>query len=145
MGLNVIPETGTLKMAKFKKATTDGVAVVLFKIPGEFNPNIPTRVIQGGKAKWETSSHVDDWVEVYVVDQENITQQGVGALIASYTDTDVTEEAERGWYMLDQELELEALAGMGRLPGNMYLKIIFHTGNNRTDTIRGNLIWGDPS
>ena len=142
MGDGFIPESGTLKMARFKETTVDGVAIVLLKIPGNFDPDKPGRVVARGRARWESASHVDDWVELHVVDHDDILNYGTDVVIATYTDVDVPEE-NRGWYMLGQDLSVEALAGMGRLPGQLYVQIIFHTGDGRTDTIRGNLEWGD--
>lgn len=136
-----IPENGTLKMAKFKAATNEGVATILVKVPGTFSPDKPGRVLAGGSARWEGTSHPDDWVEVSVVDHDNMLQQGVDHEIASYVDKEV-EAANQGWYMLNGSLEVEALAGYGRVPGQMWLKIVFHTGDNRADTVRGNINWG---
>lgn len=136
-----IPENGTLRMARFKQTTAEGVATVLLKVPGTFNPDKPGRILAGGLAKWEGTAHPDDWVEVSAVDHDNMLQQGIDYVVSSYVDVDVPAE-NQGWYMLDGSLEVEALAGYGRVPGQLWLKIVFHTGNNREDTIRGNINWG---
>lgn len=141
-GTYSIPDTGTLKMAKVKAATVNGVATLLIKVPGTFNPDRPARIIEGGKG-WFEGSHHDDSAEVFITDEDNILQQGAGTPVGSYTDTGVPE-ANQGWFLYKGELEVRALAGIGRLLGGLWVKIIAKTGDNRADTFRANIIWGDP-
>lgn len=139
----VIPDKAILRMAKFKQATNgSGVAQIDIKVPGTYS-NSDGRYIEGGQAFFEVPNF-DDWVECYIVDIDNILGYGANTVIGSYTDTELPSGNE-GWYFskVEGQIKVLALAGMGWIPAELYLRIIAHKDpTNLSDTLRVNLNWG---
>jgi len=138
---DVILEKGTLKLAKAKATTSSGVATILLKVPGTPGSG-DGRLIESGYG-WFLIPHADDYAEVYVSDEDNILGYGAGAIVGSYTDTDVPS-ANKGWYFPkpDPTLRVDALAGIGFINAGLYLKIIATKGDLSSDTFMVNLKWG---
>lgn len=138
MAVNEIPDRAIVQLARAKAATSSGVATILLKIPAA------GRLIDGGRAWFETP-HFDDFISVYVTDEDNLLGYGAGAVIGGYTDTDVPID-NRGTFIPKTApyVELTRLVDFGHLPGNMYLKIVGTTGDLRADNLRVNLHWGKP-
>jgi hypothetical protein len=141
MGINVMPERASLRMARAKEDTVDGVATLLIKIPG--TPGVDLgRIISGGAA-WFEVPHFDDHVTVYLSDEDNITGAGAGAIVGKYTDDDVIEE-DRGWYINKHKgwIDVRQLQMFGIVPAGLYMKIIGTKGDLSADTLRMNIKWG---
>ena len=137
-----IPERATLKIAKAKATTVNGIATVLLKVPG--SPITVSRSISGGEGWFETS-HPDDFAAIFVTDEDNILGYGIGFVVGTYVDTALPIE-NQGWYLPrpTQLLNVEAMTSFGRLNGGFYLKIVATKGDLSLDTFRCNIIWGLP-
>jgi hypothetical protein len=141
MSINIMPERASLRMARGKADTTDGIATLLVKIPGTPGQD-EGRVISGG-AGWFGNLHEDDYVKVYITDEDNITGAGAGAIVGKYTDEDVAEE-DRGWYINKHKgwVDVRELQMFGIIPPGLYLKIVATKGDLSSDTFRMNIKWG---
>jgi hypothetical protein len=136
----IVPDRATLKICKIKQVTTDGVATVLLKVPGEVG-EFAARIIEGGHAYFN-NHHADDFVQIYLSDEDDILGYGVGTVVGSYTDTDV-DQSNIGWFIPPSGvLAVGALGGLGHLTGGLYLKVIATKGDLSSDTFRCNIIWG---
>ena len=126
-----------LRMACGKADTENGASTILIKIPSE------GRYVAGG-ISWFLNPHKDDKISVYVSDEDNILGLGAGAIVGSYTDSDVAEE-NRGWYLTTSTKQIEAkpvqVNDLGFVMANLYLKIVGTKGDVSTDTLYVNLHW----
>jgi hypothetical protein len=136
-----IPEYATLKLARAKAATVNGVATIDVKVPG--TPGQDERLVNGGQA-WFEQHHADDFVTVEIVDVDGLVAPA-GTVVGSYTESSPElSSANYGWFipLFSKEMHVVALAGYGHVPAGMYLRIMATTGDTRADTFRLNLIWG---
>lgn len=131
-----IPDRATVQMARMKCDTVSGVATCKIKIPAD------ARKINGGLA-WFGNHHADDFIAVYITDEDNLLGYGAGFVVGGYTDAAVPE-ANRGWFIPTTApyVSIERLVEFGTLPPNMWLKIVGTKGDGAADTLRINLHWG---
>ena len=146
--MGLITEYATLKLAKGKGVTTASTpATVDIKSPGD-----PTtkdgRVVRGGQAWFETP-HADDYIEVYLVDKDNLipVESRVAfpnyPIIGSFTDEEVDAANKGFWIPIHQKfIEVRAIGDMGFINAGFYLRMIGHKGDNSVDTFRANIEWG---
>ena len=136
----LIPEKGTLRTAKVKVQTdTNGDATVLLKVPGEIG--VESRVIKGGNG-WFDTHHADDFIKIFISDEDDILGGGAGVIVSSYTDDDIPP-ANQGWYVPPSGYgDMSAIADMGSLLGGLYLKIVVKKGDNTQEWFRANIKWG---
>ena len=134
-------EKATLKLVKSKSATQNGISIILLKVPGD-SAKGEGRVVESGIC-WFLSPHVDDYVEVYITDEDNILGYGAGFVIASYTETELNAD-NKGWFFPPSEpiLKASALGDFGFIPSGFYLKIIATKGNSLADVFYCNIKWG---
>jgi hypothetical protein len=145
-----IPIRGTLKMARHKEQTdANGDLTASIKIPG--TPGQDARLLIGGEAWFETH-HADDVIlEVWMQDDDDIipaemqSQFPAYPKVANYTDMDAAA-ANQGWYFgPDNKIHVEAVADIREVGAGFYLKFKVKKGDSTQDTLRVNLIWGDPN
>ena len=139
----IIPTKASLKMVRFEKVT-DGSGLGQFdlKIPGTTGAS-DQRFIAGGRGWFETH-HNKDFVKMSMVDKDNVLGFGSGATVGTFYDSDVPV-SEQGWYIPPTGvLQVDNLTNLVSLIGGLYLRIESQTGDNATDTFRGNIIWGVP-
>jgi hypothetical protein len=138
-----IPSRAVLKMARASAATDgNGDCTIEIKIPGTPGSD-EGRFIEGGQAWFETADN-EDWLEVHIVDNDDLLGYGAGTVVDGYTDTEVPS-ANQGWFIPKQKgyIEVIALAGMGWIPAGLYLQIKGHKdSSNVSDTLRVNFNWG---
>ncbi len=141
MSATNIPTRATLKIARAKDATTSGISTILIKSPGTPGSS-EGRLIEGGSAWFETPHH-DDYVCIFVTDEDDILGYGEGATIGTYTDTDL-DTANQGWYIPYPKgwADLSTFGGIGFIPAGLYLKVIATKGDASSDTFRMNVKWG---
>jgi hypothetical protein len=138
-----IPDRSTLKMARCK-VTTDGagLGIILLKIPGTSGV-LGERIVNGG-AGWFKTPHDDDYIKVFVTDEDDILGGGAGAQIGSYTDEGVPA-GNQGWYAPKSApvFGMHKIGDMnGLLMGGLYLKMYVQKGDNSVDDFWCNLEWG---
>ena len=145
----IIAEWATLKLAKGKGVTTASTpAQIDIKAPGD--PTKPTegRVVNGGQA-WFENPHVDDYIEVQIVDIDGIipTESRVAfpdyPKIGSFTDDEVNADNKGFFIPIHQKfIEVKALGDMGFVSAGFYIRVIGYKGDNSVDTFRFNIEWG---
>ena len=153
MSVGNIGVKGTLKMARHKEQTdAQGALTTSIKIPGTPGTNEKEgRLLLGGDA-WFANHHADDiCLELWIEDIDGLIPEESRAAfpnypkIASYTDMEADVNC-RGWYFgPDNKIRVEAIAGVRTVKSGFYLKIKVLKGDATQDTLRLNLIWGDPN
>lgn len=125
-----------LKTARAKGDTVDGIATILIEVPED------GRFVSKGRI-WFQNQHADDHFKVYVSDENNVLGYGAGTVVGSYTDDDMAEDNQGHYICTHQKWSLlEALQGLGDLPGMLFLKVVAVKGDLSADTARINLEWG---
>ena len=143
MGIT-IPSRTTLKMAKVKITTdTSGDGSALLKVPGTPGGSGQGRWVQGGEG-WFSNAHEDDHIDIQITDEDNILGAGAGAVISTYTDTDVPTANQGWWVPYDKKgVSIVAIEGTGFVPAGLYIKVIVKKGGAPLeDTFRCNIKWG---
>lgn len=114
----------TLKLSHAEgDITEDGTVTLLLKIPG-IPGSEDGRWISSGMAFFDIHTPGDKILGVYFTDEDNITEQGVGTIIGSYTDDDV-DEINRGWAIPPSGwVKAESIGGYGFAPAGFFIKII---------------------
>jgi len=127
-----------LKMA-CGKATTDvnGFVQLDIKVPGTPGSG-DGRYIQGGSA-WFANYHSDDHFKVHIIDVDNLLGYGAGFQVGSYTE----DGTNAGFYAeTDGKVHVNSMGFFGFAPSGMYLRMEGQCGDNTSDTIYMNIIWG---
>lgn len=125
----------------------NGDCTLLVKVPGDFNPDAPSRYIAGGYAVTNVYGWGDRCTNAEIVDVDNILGYGAGTVLESYHDEEV-DEVNRGWRFYgspcgEGEIEVEPVGGFGKLPGGLYLRCIFKIASGNPCTkIQINIWWG---
>jgi hypothetical protein len=132
-------DTIVLKTCCLSKETTNQEVTLEFKVPGTYGSD--WRYIRGGEAWFGTSTLGDKVTDIHVVDKDNITGLGVGAILKSYTDVAVANHQNSGWFIKDVA-SIRTITGMGSLPAQLYLQITAVKAGGAEDTLYVNLLWG---
>ncbi len=139
----LIREHGTLKIARGKKnsGASGGIYEIALKVPGTIASG-DGRIIKGGQG-WFDNHNADDFLEIYIQDDDNILGGGAGQVVGTYTDTEMDEE-NRGWYFNpDGCIKLDPLINTGFISSGLYLHVKATKGDEATDdTFRCNIKWG---
>jgi hypothetical protein len=133
--MSFLPPKVQLKMSRAKVDTVSGIATILLKIP----PG--NRMVRGG-ACWFTNHHADDFVEVYVSDEDNLLGAGAGFIVNGYTEIALAGDNKGNYFEPDGKAHVEPISELGNLPTGLYLKIVATKGDLGADTLRVNINWG---
>jgi hypothetical protein len=122
-------------------------AVVTIQIPGTFNgvnPPCNGRYIDEGEAWFYPGVDGDTVTSITITDNDNLLGIGAGAIIGTYSDSQVPS-ANQGWALHPVfPTEVSTLGWYGFIPSGMYLNITVQRSTNAT--VNGNfycnLKWG---
>ena len=125
-------------MVKLKAATVDGVAMAQIKIP-------ENGYVIGGGTGYFASGTNGDWLDICVVDVDNILGYGAGTVVKCFSDNGVPA-ANKGYYIdPNQELKIDTIVSddPAALVKDLWLRLIA-TKNDvaDSDTFYANLRWG---
>lgn len=134
----IFPSSVQLRMVKLTAPTVNGVATMDLKIPDD------NYVIAGGTGYFATGSH-GDWVDIKLVDIDNVMGYGAGFVAGGFGDT-LVPESNRGYYV-NPNFELNIGSVVNNDPAllvkNLYLRVIATKADiNDSDTFYVNLRWG---
>jgi len=117
-------------MAKGKATAVNGVATIIITVPA-------VRKVSGGQA-WFENHHPDDSVQVFITLPD-------GTVLNTYTDTQVAAD-NQGWYIGPSgKTEIRQMADFGTIPqAGLQLRVVGTKGDGSADTLRTNVLWGEP-
>lgn len=131
----VIPQSFKLKMVKYEALSVLGLATIEV-------PILEKRNLLSGFGCFDNPVK-GDWVEIEIIDKDNILGNGVDYLVDSYNDENYP--LNKGWYMFGLT-EIEALIkdDLAEMPQGLYLRIKGHRASGAAeDILRINLKWGE--
>lgn len=124
------------------QADANGDLALSIKVPG--TPGSDSRYAAGGYAFTDAYAWTDKVSKVEVIDEDNITGYGAGAVLKEYHDAEAPE-ANQGWpfwkmHGAEGECEIEPMGWYGNLPSGLYLKITMKLAANANAKVA--LWWG---
>lgn len=133
----------TLKACYNRVMSSDQEVTVEFKVPGTYGVDAGRKLV-GGEA-WFSSDHSDDHItSIVVVDKDNVTGLGVGAILRSYVDSDVPNYQTGGWYLGHGKAVINAITGIASIPAGLYVRIQAVKGGETDEFFTVNMKWGEP-